>query len=241
MAGDDRQYASRPWLTRPSASTCATQLAGRSATACATQLRRACGHGGRRRSTSTRASPTRARSPPSGARSTRSPASSRETLQDIEDALAKFDAGTYGDVRVLRPARSPRPASRRCRRPGSASPARRSAAEPRHASVNTDLAAGAHLLRLPGRRGHPPRDQPRRRRARGSATTPPREAGRLTLNPIPHIDPFGSIILPAMGALSGFPVLAWAKPVPVNPNRLRNPRRDMLFVEPRRARHELRC
>jgi Zn-dependent protease len=57
-----------------------------------------------------------------------------------------------------------------------------------------------------------------------------KEAGRLTLNPIPHIDPFGSIILPAFGALSGIPVIAWAKPVPVNPNRMRNPRRNMLWV-----------
>src|SRR5436305_1816577 len=57
-----------------------------------------------------------------------------------------------------------------------------------------------------------------------------RRAGRLTLNPVPHIDPFGSIILPAMGALAGVPVIGWAKPVPVNPGRLRNPRRDMLFV-----------
>ena len=57
-----------------------------------------------------------------------------------------------------------------------------------------------------------------------------KEAGRLTLNPIPHIDPFGSIVLPAMGALLGIPVLAWAKPVPVNPSRMHNPRRDMLFV-----------
>lgn len=57
-----------------------------------------------------------------------------------------------------------------------------------------------------------------------------KEAGRLTLNPVPHIDPFGSIVLPAMGALIGFPVLAWAKPVPVNPNRMRHPRRDMLYV-----------
>lgn len=57
-----------------------------------------------------------------------------------------------------------------------------------------------------------------------------RRAGRLTLNPIPHIDPFGSIILPAMGALAGVPVIGWAKPVPVNPNRLRNGRRDMLLV-----------
>ena len=57
-----------------------------------------------------------------------------------------------------------------------------------------------------------------------------RRAGRLTLNPIPHIDPFGSVVLPAMGALAGVPVLAWAKPVPVNPSRLRNPRRDMVVV-----------
>jgi Zn-dependent protease len=57
-----------------------------------------------------------------------------------------------------------------------------------------------------------------------------KEAGRITLNPIPHIDPFGSLILPAMGAIVGLPVLAWAKPVPVNPSRLRKPRRDMLYV-----------
>jgi Zn-dependent protease len=57
-----------------------------------------------------------------------------------------------------------------------------------------------------------------------------KKAGRLTLNPVPHIDPFGSIILPAFGALSGIPVIAWAKPVPVNPNQLRHPRRNMLWV-----------
>ena len=57
-----------------------------------------------------------------------------------------------------------------------------------------------------------------------------KEAGRVTLNPIPHIDPFGSIVLPAMGAITGLPVLAWAKPVPVDPNRMHRPRRDMLFV-----------
>src|SRR6476619_235824 len=54
-----------------------------------------------------------------------------------------------------------------------------------------------------------------------------RRAGRLTLNPVPHIDPFGSIILPAMGALAGVPVIGWAKPVPVNPSRLGTLRRDM--------------
>jgi Zn-dependent protease len=57
-----------------------------------------------------------------------------------------------------------------------------------------------------------------------------KRAGRLTLNPIPHIDPVGSIVMPAMGALLGVPVLAWAKPVPVNPNRMRDPRRDMVYV-----------
>ena len=70
-----------------------------------------------------------------------------------------------------------------------------------------------------------------------------RRAGRLTLNPVPHIDPFGSIILPAMGALAGVPVIGWAKPVPVNPGRLRNPRRDMLVVSLAGPAHELpaRC
>ncbi len=50
-------------------------------------------------------------------------------------------------------------------------------------------------------------------------------AGRLTLNPIPHIDPWGSIIIPAILVLTnaGF-VIGWAKPVPVNPYNLRNPR-----------------
>jgi Zn-dependent protease len=57
-----------------------------------------------------------------------------------------------------------------------------------------------------------------------------KRAGRLTLNPIPHIDPFGSIILPALGALSGVAILGYAKPVPVNPGRLHNPKRDYLWV-----------
>ncbi len=57
-----------------------------------------------------------------------------------------------------------------------------------------------------------------------------KRAGRLSLNPLRHIDPFGSVILPAMGALAGAPVLGYAKPVPVNPARLRKPRRDMVLV-----------
>lgn len=49
-----------------------------------------------------------------------------------------------------------------------------------------------------------------------------RYAGRITLNPVPHIDPFGSILLPALLGLTGSPVMfAWAKPVPYNPYNLR--------------------
>jgi Zn-dependent protease len=57
-----------------------------------------------------------------------------------------------------------------------------------------------------------------------------KRAGRLTLNPIPHVDAFGSIVIPVLGALTHAPVIGWAKPVPVNPAQLRNRRRDMLIV-----------
>ncbi len=54
--------------------------------------------------------------------------------------------------------------------------------------------------------------------------------GRLTLNPLKHIDPFGTILLPAMMImLAGF-ALGYAKPVPVNWNNLRHPKRDMAIV-----------
>jgi Zn-dependent protease len=56
-------------------------------------------------------------------------------------------------------------------------------------------------------------------------------AGRLTLNPIPHIDPVGSILLPVMLTVVGSPFLfGWAKPVPVNFRNLRHPKRDMVAV-----------
>lgn len=45
-------------------------------------------------------------------------------------------------------------------------------------------------------------------------------AGRLTLNPIPHLDLLGSVILPVLALSFGFPIIAWAKPVPVNFDRL---------------------
>jgi len=58
-----------------------------------------------------------------------------------------------------------------------------------------------------------------------------RYAGRITLNPIPHIDPFGSILLPLLLILTGSHFfIAWAKPVPVNPSNFRNPSRDDIMV-----------
>ncbi|MFC2169111.1 site-2 protease family protein [Acidobacteriota bacterium] len=54
--------------------------------------------------------------------------------------------------------------------------------------------------------------------------------GRITLNPIPHIDPIGTVLLPLILVLTGAPFFGWAKPVPVNPLNLRNPRRDNLLI-----------
>src|SRR5262252_6867153 len=53
--------------------------------------------------------------------------------------------------------------------------------------------------------------------------------GRVSLNPIVHIDPFGTLLLPIIGMFNGF-MFGWAKPVPVSVNRLRNPSRDYMLV-----------
>ena len=57
-----------------------------------------------------------------------------------------------------------------------------------------------------------------------------KRAGRLTLNPIPHIDPFGSLLLPFLLSLTSFGVFGYAKPVPVNISKLRHPRNQALLV-----------
>lgn len=56
------------------------------------------------------------------------------------------------------------------------------------------------------------------------------EQKRLSLNPLRHVDPFGTVILPGLLKLSGAPVFGWAKPVPVDFRRLRNPRWGMVLV-----------
>jgi len=56
-------------------------------------------------------------------------------------------------------------------------------------------------------------------------------AGRITLNPLPHIDPVGTIIFPLLLVLSRSPfVIGWAKPVPIDPRNFNNPRRDLVRV-----------
>ena len=54
--------------------------------------------------------------------------------------------------------------------------------------------------------------------------------GRLTLNPIKHIDPFGTILVPGLLLLLGGFIFGWAKPVPVTWENLRHPKRDMALV-----------
>lgn len=57
-----------------------------------------------------------------------------------------------------------------------------------------------------------------------------KRAGRLTLNPVSHVDPFGTIVLPAILVLANAPPFGWARPVPVSPRNLRHPRNHSLVV-----------
>jgi Zn-dependent protease len=63
---------------------------------------------------------------------------------------------------------------------------------------------------------------------RGDPTA--RMLGRVSLNPLVHIDPIGTVVLPLLSAFSNLVILGWAKPVPVNVSRLRNGRRDFMAV-----------
>lgn len=57
-----------------------------------------------------------------------------------------------------------------------------------------------------------------------------RVQGRISLNPIRHIDPIGSVVFPIILAIMGAPVFGWAKPVQVNPYNLRNPRKANVYI-----------
>lgn len=65
-------------------------------------------------------------------------------------------------------------------------------------------------------------------RALGDPTAAERK--RLSLNPLRHVDPVGTVIVPLMLAITKMPVFGWAKPVPVDYRRLRNPRSGMVLV-----------
>ena len=57
-----------------------------------------------------------------------------------------------------------------------------------------------------------------------------KDLGRMSLNPAVHIDPIGTLILPLVGSLFGGGFFGWAKPVPVDPYNLKNPRRDLMLI-----------
>jgi Zn-dependent protease len=57
-----------------------------------------------------------------------------------------------------------------------------------------------------------------------------KRAGRLSLNPIRHVDPIGTLLVPGVLSLAGLGAYGWAKPVPVNPSRMRSPRNEGLIV-----------
>jgi Zn-dependent protease len=63
---------------------------------------------------------------------------------------------------------------------------------------------------------------------RGDPTA--RMLGRITLNPIKHIDPVGTILLPLIAIVTHLPLLGWAKPTPVNPRNFRNPVLDDILT-----------
>lgn len=57
-----------------------------------------------------------------------------------------------------------------------------------------------------------------------------RYLGRVSLNPLVHIDPIGTVLFPLIAALTHIPLIGWAKPVPVNAHNLKDPKRDQIFI-----------
>ena len=78
---------------------------------------------------------------------------------------------------------------------------------------------GVLLIVAHDSRGRPRLDRRQARRPDGAVL------GRVSLNPLVHIDWIGTVLLPLISAISGLPLIGWAKPVPVNISNLRDPRR----------------
>ncbi len=57
-----------------------------------------------------------------------------------------------------------------------------------------------------------------------------RHLGRLSLNPVVHVDPIGTLLFPLIALMTGVPLIGWAKPVPVDPRNLKHPKRDFALV-----------
>jgi len=57
-----------------------------------------------------------------------------------------------------------------------------------------------------------------------------RRLGRVSLNPVVHVDPIGTLLLPLVAIIGNLPIIGWAKPTPVNPRNLGHPRRDYVLV-----------
>jgi Zn-dependent protease len=57
-----------------------------------------------------------------------------------------------------------------------------------------------------------------------------RRLGRVSLNPVVHVDPIGTLLLPVIAMVSNAPIIGWAKPTPVNVRNLRSPRRDHILI-----------
>ncbi len=57
-----------------------------------------------------------------------------------------------------------------------------------------------------------------------------RYLGRVTLNPLAHVDPIGTILFPLLQMITRLPLIGWAKPVPVNSGHLKNPQRDQVWI-----------
>ena len=122
-----------------------------------------------------------------------------ERLPEIDDALGEARRPAPTGSASTAASRSARPGSRRCPRPGSASPAPRSAGSPIGRSKHSVIYFGCLVVAVILH------EISHGVVALWFGDDTAKKAGRLTLNPIPHLDPFGSVILPAFGAITGHP------------------------------------